>query len=122
MDEKVNGNLITEDKELIDTLITNIYVRLTESNWSLKMLSDKADLPYESIKKLVNRKIQKPSFQSIWQISQALGCSLDELAGSGGKGQRPIGRSRAESKQLAEKTRAIQALMRELEELLRKME
>lgn len=72
---------MTETENLTDTIITNICAELSRRNWSMKMLSDKADLPYESVKKLLSRKIHKPSFASIWQIANALGCSVDKLAG-----------------------------------------
>lgn len=68
---------------LTDTIITNICAQLSRRNWSLKMLADKADLPYESVKKLLSHKIRRPSFASIWQIADALGCSVDALAGQG---------------------------------------
>ena len=51
-------------------------------NWSFKTLSDTADIPYETVKKLLNGKIRKPSFYCIWQIAQALECTVDELAGN----------------------------------------
>lgn len=72
---------MTETENLTDTIITNICAELSRRNWSLKMLSDKSDLPYESVKKLLSHKIKKPSFASIWQIANALGCSVDRLAG-----------------------------------------
>ena len=67
---------------LTDRIIENICIRLTQRNWSFKMLSDKADIPYETVKKLLNGKIQKPSFYCIWQIAQALNCTVDELTGN----------------------------------------
>lgn len=70
-----------ENEILTDTIIRNIYAELSQHNWTLKMLADRADLPYESVKKLVNRKIRRPSFISIWQIANAFGCSVDQLAG-----------------------------------------
>lgn len=72
---------MSEDEILTQTIITNICAELSRRNWSLKMLSDKADLPYESVKKLLSHKIHRPSFFSIWQIANALGCSVDRLAG-----------------------------------------
>lgn len=71
----------TEPDHLTDIIIANICAELSDRNWSLKMLADKADLPYESVKKLISHKIRKPSFLSIWQISNALNCSVDKLAG-----------------------------------------
>lgn len=69
------------NQQLTDTLIDNICAQLSQRDWSLKMLADRADLPYESVKKLINHKIQRPSFISIWQIANALDCSVDKLAG-----------------------------------------
>lgn len=79
MEHKTNPN--TETDCLTDIIITNICTELSDRNWSLKMLADKADLPYESVKKLISHKIRKPSFISIWQIANALDCSVDKLAG-----------------------------------------
>ncbi len=76
-------NEITKEQseKLTDIVIANLCAELSKRNWSLKMLSEKADLPYESVKKLVNGKIRKPSLISLWQVSNALGCSLDKLTG-----------------------------------------
>lgn len=70
-----------EPEKLTAIIIANICEELAKRNWTLKMLADKSDLPYESVKKLVNLKIGRPSFMSIWQISNAFGCSLDSLVG-----------------------------------------
>ena len=67
--------------ELTEILISQICRQLAKRNWSLKMLADKAVLPYETVKKLISRKIGKPSFFSIWRIAEALDCSVDQLAG-----------------------------------------
>ena len=79
----MNDNLHSrlENQILTDILISNICSQLAKRNWTLKDLADRADLPYESVKKLVNHKIQRPSFISIWQIANAFGCSMDRLAG-----------------------------------------
>lgn len=71
----------TENDILTDTLIANICAQLSRHNWSLKMLADHSELPYESVKKLINRKINRPSFYSIWKIAVAFDCSIDRLAG-----------------------------------------
>lgn len=75
MSSRLNSENLTE------TVIANICAQLSKRNWSIKMLADKADLPYESVKKLIGGKIERPSFFSIWQIANALGCSIDSLAG-----------------------------------------
>lgn len=79
----MNDNLHSrlENQILTDILINNICAQLAKRSWTLKDLADRADLPYESVKKLINHKIQRPSFVSIWQIANAFGCSMDRLAG-----------------------------------------
>lgn len=75
-------DLAEEKTELTDRIIENICAHLNIRNWSFKTLSDTADIPYETVKKLLNGKIRKPSFYCIWQIAQALECTVDELAGN----------------------------------------
>lgn len=99
---------------LTNTIISNICEELARRNWSLKMLSDKADLPYESVKKLISGKIRKPSFVSIWQIANALGCSVDKLAGR----QDP---SNAVFHQISEDTSEIFRILTDMEKLSRNM-
>ena len=66
---------------LADTLAERISHQLFTHNWSLKMLSDKSGVPYETLKKISNAKIENPSLRSIAKIAVAFGCSLDYLAG-----------------------------------------
>ncbi len=79
MNETVHSKL--ENEILTGVIIDNICRELARRDWTLKTLADRADLPYESVKKLVNGKIARPSFISIWQIANAFGCSMDSLAG-----------------------------------------
>lgn len=99
-----NGN------DLTDIIIANICAELSDRNWSLKMLADKADLPYESVKKLISHKIQKPSFVSIWQIANALGCSVDKLAGR-------KDRTSAVLRQISQNTSEIYRLLNDMDRL-----
>ena len=65
---------------------------LNMHNWNLKTLSDRSSVPYETIKKIANAKIDKPSLSSISKIANAFQCSLDELAGN-----RPLNQESSES-------------------------
>ncbi len=71
-----------ENARLTEVLIENILQRLAKRDWSLKMLADESGVPYETVKKLISHKIQRPSFHCIWQIAGALGCSTDALTGN----------------------------------------
>ena len=51
------------------------------TNWSLKTLSDRSTVPYETIKKVANGKIRNPSLKNIFKIAEAFDCSIDYLAG-----------------------------------------
>ena len=66
---------------LAETLSERISHQLFTHNWSLKMLSDKSEVPYETLKKISNAKIENPSLRSIARIACAFGCSLDYLVG-----------------------------------------
>ncbi len=79
MGEVIHSKL--ENEILTEKVIDNICRELALRSWSLKTLADRADLPYETVKKLLNRKIARPSFICIWQIANAFGCSMDSLAG-----------------------------------------
>ena len=79
MSEAIHSKL--ENEILTGKVIDNICRELARRGWSLKTLADRADLPYETVKKLLNGKITRPSFICIWQIANAFGCSTDSLAG-----------------------------------------
>lgn len=70
-----NPNYDTLKNRLQDSLNRN----LSEKGWTLKTLSDKSGVPYETLKKLANAKIDNPSLQSVARVAQAFGCSLDSL-------------------------------------------
>lgn len=72
---------LLENESLTTQLVDGICHQLNSHNWSLKILSDKSDIPYETIKKLVNHKIKNPSFYSIYCIASAFGCSIEQLTG-----------------------------------------
>lgn len=58
-----------------------ISTQLSRHNWSLKTLSSKSTVPYETIKKVANGKIGNPSLKNILKIAEAFDCSIDYLAG-----------------------------------------
>lgn len=61
-------------------IIVSTINRLTYDNgWTIKKLSENADLPYESVKKLVGGKITNPTIYSLIKISNAFDCGLDYL-------------------------------------------
>ena len=59
-------------------LITNrIYYLLEQNQWSVKTLSDKSNIPYETLKKLLSRKTENTSFHNIMKIALAFNCNLN---------------------------------------------
>lgn len=62
-----------------NTIVENINRIVYNKHWSIKQLSDKSNLPYESVKKIVNGKINNPTIYSLAKISKALDCSLDYI-------------------------------------------
>ncbi|MDO4333711.1 MAG: helix-turn-helix transcriptional regulator [Eubacteriales bacterium] len=103
-----------DNEKLTETIVSNICAQLSKRNWSIKMLADKADLPYESVKKLIGGKIERPSFFSIWMIANALGCSVDKLAGR----KDP---SEAALHQISENTTEIFRILAEMDKLSREV-
>lgn len=65
--------------KLRDILINNINHLIYSNKWSLKNLSEKSNVPYETLKKLMNGKINNPSLISIAKIANAFDCSVDYL-------------------------------------------
>ena len=62
-------------------LINRIYSLLESRGWSVKTLSDKSNIPYETLKKLLNRKIENTSIHNIIKIATAFHCQIDYLIG-----------------------------------------
>ena len=61
-------------------LVTNrIYYLLEQNHWSVKTLSDKSNIPYETLKKLLSRKTENTSFHNIIKIALAFNCNLNYL-------------------------------------------
>ena len=73
--------VLLEEEELVLLLIQNINAQLTRRNWSIKLLSDRADIPYETLKKLLSHKIHRPSLITIVKIASAFDCPIDRLLG-----------------------------------------
>lgn len=66
-------------------VISRIYHLLELNHWSVKTLSDKSDIPYETLKKLLARKIENTSIHNIIKIACAFHCNVDDLVGFYGK-------------------------------------
>lgn len=60
-------------------LSNNILNRICELDITVKSLSDKSDVPYETIKKLISGNTLNPSLMSCYKISQALDMTIAEL-------------------------------------------
>lgn len=79
--------ILVEDQKYI--LRNSINQLLNQHNWNLKTLSDRSCIPYETIKKIANAKIDRPSLYSVSKIANAFQCSLDELVGHPSSGKDP---------------------------------
>lgn len=53
-----NSNKITNKNIMVE----NINRLLYQKNWSIRQLADEAELPYESVKKLVGGKVNNPTY------------------------------------------------------------
>ncbi len=70
-----------EISHIKEIFLNNINYFLSKKNWTIKNLSDYSNLPYESIKKLVNGKVDNPTIYTVYNVANALGCSIDFLLG-----------------------------------------
>ena len=59
-------NSKTQELETLHNIILdNLNEMLTINQWSIKKLADTADLPYESVKKLLAGKIKNPTVYTL---------------------------------------------------------
>ncbi len=69
-------------KEACAFINSRIYFQLEKHHWSVKTLSDKTGIPYETLKKLLSMKTENTSFHNIAKIALAFNCNLSYLTGS----------------------------------------
>ena len=62
-----------------NTIVHSINELMYQKGWTIKQLSEKSELPNESVKKLVGGRINNPTIYTLIKISTALDCSLDSL-------------------------------------------
>jgi len=65
--------------EITNELIDTILLHMKKKNWNLTQLSIEADVPYDSLKKYLSRKIENPHLYNIIKICYALDMDLGEL-------------------------------------------
>lgn len=76
-------------QEASAVVANRIYYLLELNHWSVKTLSDKSNIPYETLKKLLARKIENTSIHNIIKIASAFHCNIDDLVGSYGNLHEP---------------------------------
>lgn len=72
-------------KEACAFINSRIYIQLEKHHWSVKTLSDKTGIPYETLKKLLSMKTENTSFHNIARIALAFNCNLNYLTGASGE-------------------------------------
>ena len=75
----MNSAYLYNTQEAACTITNRIYYLLETRHWSVKTLSDESNIPYETLKKLLSRKIENTSFHNIMKIALAFNCNLNEL-------------------------------------------
>jgi transcriptional regulator with XRE-family HTH domain len=76
-----DGDVFLKEFVIKFKLRDNISFLLNREGWTLSTLSKKSLVPYETIKKLCNAKIENPSIMNILKIAEAFDCSVDALVG-----------------------------------------
>lgn len=63
------------------TVIHRIYHLMDTRGWSIRTLSERSSIPYDTLTKLLNKKITSTSMHNILKIASALDCRVDFLMG-----------------------------------------
>lgn len=80
----MNCNINNKEEEILiykDRILNNINKLVYNNGWTIQKFSEKAQLPYESVKKIMAGKINNPSIYTLIKISKAFGCGIDYLVG-----------------------------------------
>lgn len=75
----MNSAYLYDTRKAAYVITKRIYYLLETRHWSVKTLSDESNIPYETLKKLLTRKIENTSFHNIMKIALAFNCNLNEL-------------------------------------------
>lgn len=73
----MNAAYAYNNQEAAFLITSRIYYLLEQNHWSVKTLSDKSNIPYETLKKLLSRKTENTSFHNIVKIALAFNCNLN---------------------------------------------
>ena len=73
----MNAAYAYNNQEYAFLITSRIYYLLEQNHWSVKTLSDKSNIPYETLKKLLARKTENTSFHNIMKIALAFNCNLN---------------------------------------------
>lgn len=73
----MNAAYAYNNQEAAFLITSRIYYLLEQNRWSVKTLSDKSNIPYETLKKLLSRKTENTSFHNIMKIALAFNCNLN---------------------------------------------
>ncbi|MFI3214351.1 MAG: helix-turn-helix domain-containing protein [Eubacteriales bacterium] len=60
-------------------LSKNIKILLTSNHWNLKTLSEKSDIPYDTLTKIMNHTISNPTLSTLMKLSTTFNCTIDSL-------------------------------------------
>lgn len=83
-DKNLTNDFVFEKTDLIFKLRNNIEECMKEQGLTIKDLSEKADIPFESLKGvLYNKKRTDCNLSTVVKIALATGMSLDKLVGAG---------------------------------------
>ena len=76
-------NLVSNDENYMDSLIENIQMLRTHYGWSVRVLSEKADIPYDPLQTFLKGKAKDCNLSKIVKLAKVFNVSIDELIGCG---------------------------------------
>lgn len=81
--EKELENLVSNPTNYIESFRKNIFLMMDEHDLSLRELSEKADMPYETLKSFLYGDAKDCKLSTAVKVSRAFNISIDELVGAG---------------------------------------
>lgn len=76
-------NLVSGNENYMHSLVENIQTLRIHHGWSVRVLSEKADMSFDTLQNFLKGKAKDCNLSTVVKISKAFGVSMDELVGAG---------------------------------------
>lgn len=76
-------NLISNDENYMKSLVDNIQMLRIHNGWSVRVLSEKADLSFDTLQNFLKGKAKDCNLSTVVKLARAFNVSIDEIVGAG---------------------------------------